>query len=50
MRNEDNEIIDTALETLAYQRKCIDAQAILIEELRAALAKFVESKKPLSDL
>jgi len=47
MRSEDNDIIDTALETLAYQRKCIDAQAILIEELRAELSKF-EAKKGLS--
>ena len=37
MRDEDNEIIDTALATLAHQRKCIDAQAIVIAELRAEL-------------
>ncbi len=50
MRDEDNDIIDSALETLAYQRKRIDAQALLIAELRAALeALGLEIRKKNDD-
>lgn len=49
MRDEDNEIIDSALESLAYQRKCIDAQVIVIAELREELKTVREQERAALD-
>ena len=45
MRDEDNDIIDSALASLAYQSKCIDAQAIVIAELREELKTVREEER-----
>jgi hypothetical protein len=45
MRDEDNDIIDSALASLAYQSKCIDAQVLVIAELREELKTVREQER-----